>query len=317
MNYKLICKIFVLITVCIAGSCVPMPGSSSKKPEQAPWKPPGENPNLFDFKKNCGVDVQEDTNNPIYTQMLQSQNIVTEGDLLNLSYRVEASASLDIQAAKGSSKSTIDVKLNKVIDKTTKATPLQSLILAIGARIATNAKAGTTESTSVPNGEWLKLTNGSNEEWKDLLCVATASRTDKISGKGGNYTINYSPGLANSINPLASEDQYKKELGNGRTFNVSATVDSNPKPFKGTITYKPAPPSAVFTDPLTNEQRSVNADSAWEVTTQFEKGDKRIENLSKVVTFYVSHSKRRFEAIVQKNTALEKPEPPVVLLPSN
>jgi hypothetical protein len=294
-----------------------MPSSDKKKPASAPWKPPGESPDLFDFKQNCGVDVKEETNNPIYTQMLQSQNIVTEGDLLNFSYRVEASASLDIQSTKGSSKATVDVKLNKVIDKSTQSKPLQSLILAIGARIATNARAGTTESTAIPSGEWLKLTNGSNPEWKDLLCVVTGSRTHKITSKSGNHTINFSPGLANSVNPMASAEQYKKELGNGRTLNVSATVENSPKSYNGTVTLKPVAPSAAFTDPLTNETRAVNADSAWEITTQFEKGDKRIENLSNVMTFYINHSKKRFEAIVQKNTALEKQEPPVILLPSN
>ena len=169
MHFKVRCHILMLTAGVFIGSCIPIPGSSSKEPGAAPWKPPIDRPDGFDFKKNCGVDVQEDTNNPLYTQMLQSQNIVSEGQLGNFSYRVEAAASLDIQSTKGASKSTVDVKLNKVIDKSTNSAPLQKFILLIGAKITTNARAGTTESTAIPSGEWLKLTGGSTPEWKDLL----------------------------------------------------------------------------------------------------------------------------------------------------
>jgi hypothetical protein len=299
-------------------SCVPFLGKSdSGNRGSAPWKPAGEVPQGFDFKKNCGVDVEEDAGNPLYAQKLQSQNIVSEGQALNMSYRVEAMANLDIQSTRGASKTTIDVKLNKVIDKSTNVTPLQSLILLIGARIASNSRAGTVETTAIPNGEWLKLTNGSNPEWKDFLCVATASRTHKLSGKAGNHTITFNPGLANAVNPMASADQYLKELGGGRSVKVTAMIDSNPRVFNGTVTFKPVSPAAVFTDALTSERRAVQADAAWEVTTQFEKGNPQINELSNVTTYYVSHAKKRFEAIVVSNTALDKPEPPVVMLPLN
>ena len=104
----------------LSQSCIPIMGNSdSNKRGSAPWKPSGEAPQGFDFKKNCGVDVEEDAGNPLYAQMLQSQNIVSEGQALNMSYRVEAQASIDIQSTRGASKTTVDVKLNKVIDKST------------------------------------------------------------------------------------------------------------------------------------------------------------------------------------------------------
>lgn len=317
MFNSVIFRTSVVILASVAQSCIPIGDSGSSKRGSAPWKPSGEQPQVFDFKKNCGVDVEEDAGNPIYAQMFKSQNIVSEGSMLNLSYRVEAAATLDIQSTKGASKTTIDVKLNKVIDKTNNATPLQNLILLIGARIASNSRAGTVETTAIPNGEWLKLTNGSNPEWKDLLCVANASRTHKLSGKAGNHLITFTPGLANAVNPMASPEQYQKELGSGRTLKVTAMIDSNPRVFNGTVTFKPVSPNAVFTDPLTNERRTVQADTAWEVNTQFEKGNPQIQELTNATTYYVSHTKRRFEAIVVSNTALDKPEPPVVMLPTN
>jgi hypothetical protein len=301
----------------VLGACAASSKKGGKNDADTAWRPPGEPPQVFDFTKNCGIALEDEETKIVYKQSLKSQNIVTEGDLIRIRYRVEAIASLDIEFTKFTSKTDIDVKINKATDLSTNAAPIQELIIRIGALITSNAKAGITEAATVPNGEWLQLTNGSNPEWKGLLCVATANRTNRLSGKAGNHLITFYPGLANSVNPLASAEQYKKELGSGRVLNVTAKIDADPRPYRGTVTFKPVNPSATFIDPITNEQRVIQAESAWEITTQFEKGNSKIENLTNETTYYVSHTKKQFEAIVVKNTALEKPEPPTILLPAN
>ena len=306
----------ILLTSCN------LPGTNSasnKKPAQ-PWTP-GPAPNgEFDFKKSCGVDISNESSAIVYAQKLQSLNLVYEGslELMNFSYRVEALATLDIQSDAAISKTTIEVKLNKIINKSTNSPPINDLALAIGARITANGRAGTTESTAIPRKDWLQLTGGANAEWKDLLCVATATRSSKVTSRGGNHEFEFTPGLAGTVNPMASPEQYKKELGNGRIFHITATVDRSNRPVKGTITYKPVSPTAAFTDPIKGDRYNVVADTAWEVTTEFDTNDNRFDDLTNTTTFYVSHSKKRFEAIVQSSPPsklLGGNETPTVLLP--
>lgn len=301
-------------------ACIPELDGSSKKPARKPWTPgPAPEGTGFDFKKNCGVDVYAETASIIYAQKLQSLNIVNEGEisLLNSSFRVEAMATLDIQSQRSSSSVEIDVDLKQVINKNTNSPPISEAMLQIGAMVTANAKAGVTVSTSLPTADWLKLTGGSDPEWKDMLCVATATKNIKVTSKGGNHDFEFTPGFASTINPMASPEQYKKELGSGRTFHITATVDRSNRTVNGTITFKPVAPTASFTDALTGKQYNIAADAAWEVQSEFDTRDNRYDQLSKTTIFYVNHTTKRFEAIVQKATPsmIMKVNPDVVLLP--
>lgn len=305
----------VLISCELAGNKKPI----DKTPKDTPFSPGSPPSSGIDFKKDCGIDPFDDLAAVVFSQKMKSLNIVYEGNVVLLSYRAEATVTLDIQSEISVTRFITDVKLNKVINKSTNSVVLSDTMLSIGSNIVAAVKTGTTELLSLSRKDWLQLSGGTNSEWKDLLCVAVGTRSVKTISKGGDHSFQFTPGFTNTLNPLASPEQYKRELGSGRTFNISATVDRDKQPIKGVVTYRPVPPSTTFTDAVTGSQHQITADAAWEVTTQFETKDSRFAELITKMTYYISHTRKQFDAIVQEsasNGMMGSSVPTIVLLPA-
>jgi hypothetical protein len=312
-----LCPLIITMSTC----AIPNGSKKSKGVRgQDPWQSTAAQPKL-DFKEKCGTDGNGSPNTPLLSQEFQSLNFVIKSEILAIKAHVEANASLSIKAMSDGTTQKINVNITKAVDMRNNATPMSQLITRIGARITAAAGGGTKTSRAMPRGDWLKLTDGSNPEFKDLLCVATGSIGQLRNESPGKEYV-FAPAYIASLNPLASPDQYKIELGEGRQFRVTATLMdvSSKRPVQsalGTVTFKPVSPQLRAVDPLTGQIVTVQSDVAWEVLSDFSGLSQANDQLSGKMTFYISHRNKKFDAIVRETIRPSQGgvvTPPIILI---
>jgi hypothetical protein len=308
---------FATLTTC----AIPNGSKGSKGVRgQEPWQSTTTAPKI-DFKEKCGTEGNATPNTPLLAQEFQSLNFVINSDILAIKARVEANAALSIKAMSDSTTQKTNVNITKALDMRNNATPMSRLITLIGAKISAASGGGTKISRSMPRGDWLKLTDGTNPEFKDLLCVATGSISQVRTESPAKEYV-FSPAYVASLNPLASPEQYQLELGQGRKFNVTATLMDVPgkRPIQsamGTVTFKPVPAQLRAVDPLTGTAIAINSETAWEVISDFSGLSQANDQLSGKLTFYISHKNKKFDAIVQESTRPGQSgvaTPPIILI---
>jgi hypothetical protein len=315
--------IIILSLAVLFVGCAIKQKNDGKQGRQSPWSPGEGSSTAFDFSKNCGLDANASDDAIVFSQNLKSQNFVVEAGLGGFKARVEAEATLAINSKANSGSQKIDVKVNKVADLSNNPTGMKTLITRIGARIVARSRGGTMTSSAVPFKEWLRLVDGGNPEFKGLLCAVTGEANSKKEEDKGKF-FEFSPALVASINPKASSEQREKEIGNGRKFNIKGTL-TNPISKKtitttnGTVEIKPVNSQLKATDPLTKQSVNIQADSAYEVLSNFPTPNGEFDEFCYRITFYLSHKDKKFLAITQET--LPKPGetefkmPTIVMLP--
>lgn len=313
----------VLLSALLLVGCAIKQKNDGKQGRQSPWSPGEGSSTAFDFSKNCGLDTNAADDAIVFSQNLKSQNFVVEAGLGGLKARVEAEATLSINSKASSGSQKIDVKVNKVTDLSNNPTGMKTLITRIGARIVARSRGGTMTSNGVPFKDWLRLVDGGNPEFKGLLCAVTGEANSKKE-EDKSKLFEFSPALVASINPKASAEQREKEIGKGRKFNIKATL-TNPISKKtittanGTVEIKPVSSQLKATDPLTKQSVNIQADSAYEVLSNFPTANGEFDEFCYRITFYLSHKDKKFLAITQET--LPKPGetefkmPTIVMLP--
>ena len=312
-----------LATVGLCLSCAIKQKDDGKQGKQKPWSPRQSGATSFDFSRNCGLDDNAPDDALVFSQNLKSLNFVVEAGMAGMRARIEAEASLAINSKATSGTQKIDVKVNKVTDLSNNPTAMKSLITRIGARIVAKGRGGTVNSTAVPFKDWVKLIDGANPEYNGLLCALMGEAShQKEEDKAKLYE--FSPALVASINPKASVEQRNKEIGEGRRFTIKATLTN---PFakrvvattSGTVQIRPVSTRLRATDPLTKRVVDIQADSAYEVLSDFTAGKANFEAFNSKITFYLDHNKKNFMAITQEelpSTAdSDMKMPMIVLLP--
>lgn len=307
----------------VLGGCAIKQRNDGKQGRQSPWSPGEVRSTAFDFAKNCGLDTNAAEDAIVFSQNLKSQNFVVEAGLGGFKARVEAEATLSINSKASSGSQKIDVKVNNVTDLSNNPTGMKTLVTRIGARIVARSRGGTMTSNALPFKEWIRLVDGGNPEFKGLLCAVTGEANSKKEEDKSKF-FEFSPALVASINPKASSEQREKEIGSGRKFNIKATL-SNPISKKtittanGTVEIKPVSSQLKATDPLTKQSVNIQADSAYEVLSNFPTTNGEFDEFCYRITFYLSHKDRKFLAITQET--LPKPGetefkmPTIVMLP--
>lgn len=304
-------------------SCAIKQKNDGKQGQQKPWNPPQSSENSFDFSKNCGLDENAPDDAVVFSQNLKSLNFVVEAGMAGLRARVEGEASLSINSKATSGKQKIDVKVNKVADLSNNPTGMKSLITRVGARIVAKGRGGTVNSQAVPFKDWVKLVDGDNLEYKGLLCALMGEASQQKEEDKAKL-FEFSPAMVASINPRASAEQRNKEIGNGRKFTINATL-TNPLAKRviatttGSVQIRPVDTQLRATDPLTKRVVSIQADSAYQVISDFTAGKKNFEEFNSKMTFYLDHKNKNFMAITQEELPsaadAEMKMPVIVLLP--
>jgi hypothetical protein len=311
----------IFLFVALTGCALPGSGKVSRVTRDVDtWLPPSTGAQ-FNFKEKCGVDSALPEGSVVFEQNLRSLNIVTDSDILGIKAHVEAQATAAIKSTTMETTQTIDVKITNARDLRDQATTISQLITKIGARVTANANGGTMVVKGLPRKDWLQLTYGDNKEFRDLLCAVTGAATmRRLETPNQEYV--FTPAFVGSVSPLASPEQYKAELGQGRSLSVRAdlvntisrrTIASSP----GTIIISSVSPNADFKDALTGQVTSIRSDSAWEIKTSFPNLTKSQDKLSGTKTFYINHKTKKFDAIVQQTAnqdSMSPGLPPVVLI---
>jgi hypothetical protein len=311
----------LFLYAAVTGCAIPGSGKVNRPTNEIDsWLPPSTGAQ-FNFKERCGVDSTLPEGSVVFEQNLRSLSIVTDSDIMGIKAHVEAQATASIKSTTSGTTQNIDVKITKATDLRDQATNMSQLITRIGARIVANANGGTIITKGLARKDWLQLTYGDNKEFRDLLCAVTGIATLRRQ-ESGNQEYVFTPAYIGSVSPLASPEQYKEELGQGRTLTTRVdlvdvisrrVIATSP----GTIIISSVSPIAAFKDALTGEVVNIRSDSAWQVKVSFPNLAKNQDKLSGSKTFYVNHKTKKFDAIVEqaaKQDAMSPSLPPVVLI---
>lgn len=333
------CLLLAFLVSCSSEGLVDIGGSSDAKGMSGRWRPPGERPEAFDFEKQCGVpaDKANDENAVLLSGDYTSFPIIVEGSKAVLGqtipYRVILQAKVKITAnTKGSN---VDRTVTKISAEGTN--PIISIFVNGTADKKAKGASGVTKTEPLPIGEWLKLTgNSGNPEMKDLLCVVTGARSSTSVTGEGTLAATFTPALVNSVSPLASPERMRKEIGGGRTFNVTANVTSVPKTggfmekadtnFKvgtksGKISIREAKPVLSVVNQAANINRTITADIAYEVINEFPGGAYTV-GLPKRAVYLIDTKNKAMKAIYLED---DRPDPesgqvatpPIVIVKDN
>ena len=294
-------------------------GSGSK---QGGSKPPGNGesaPEVFDFVKECGIPQEkiDDPNAVMFEANMTSFPIVIEGSTMGANFRVITQAKVHILAKADQSVQEITVK-----PKDSAATgagiigAIAPLIVKGKAESAAKDNSGSTTSTSLPKKEWIKLTDGTNPEYAELLCAATGTKSIAINKGGAHATVTFTPTLVNAVSPFAPVERMRKELGSGRTFKVTASVQGSGNGLaagtvQGTTTIREVSPTFTYMG------QTVTADIAWEIVNTFPGGTYKV-GLPKRTVMYIDTTNKTFKAILAEDDriddTLKKSLPPIYLI---
>jgi hypothetical protein len=284
----------------------------------------------FDFSKECGLpaDKMDDPNAILLQGNFTSLPITITGSQMGVQYSVTTRAKLSLSATSSKATQTISVE---VVD--TKAVPPQAtniIGLLVGAfapgvvknkaQSAASGKSGTSTSEAMPQKDWLKLTDGSNPEFKDLLCAGQGSgRSSKQEG-GSAVQVTFSPALINAVSPLAPIERLRKEIGDGRSFAVTAAVSGGGKDYaqgsvSGRVSVREISPNLASEESCQGANR--NADIAYEFTNEFPGGASKV-GLPKRLAMYIDTKNKQLVAIINQDDKidpeLKKSLPPVCLV---
>ncbi len=273
----------------------------------------------IDFEKTCGINTKDNEDAIVFAQTLRSLPIVVEGEQMGAKFRVTTTATLQIESKVGKGSQTVSVTVDDV--KVVGSNPIISLVgKAIAKKKATTQAekaSGPKQTEQLPFGQWMNLVY-EKPEYEGLLCAISATKkvTDNTEG---NAVVEYLPALPSSINPKAPRETLEKEIGEGRSFPVTANVIS-PKAgwptgqVQGTVTIKPRVPTFSMSD-----GKTYASDVAFEVIVDFPAaaGAKSKPSFATHQLFFINNTNHDFEAIVdQSNLVMEDGTkvPPKVLL---
>jgi hypothetical protein len=267
----------------------------------------------FDFAVECGLpeDKMDDKNAVLVSGSYTSFPIVVEGTSMGTGFTVITQAKISISATSSSKTQIIYVKR---LDSASGAGGLIGMIatpiVKSKAEKATADASGTSTSTSLPKKDWLKLTGGTNPEYKDLLCAATQSQTISRNLGGGSTTVTFSPTLIDGVSPLAPIARMRKEIGSGRSFAVTASVQGG-SPVTGQVSIKEVPPTLAY------QETSVKADIAFEFINDFPGGANKV-GLPRRQVIFIDTGKKEIRAIINEDDIIDdntgKVRPPAVLI---
>lgn len=298
------------------------------------FRPPGERPEAFNFEKECGIDPEkaDDTNAVLLSGKYASFPIIVEGSksvpiVGTVNYRVILLADITINAT----------RRGATIDRAVKVFKAEPALANLTAGKKAKDVSGSTKTAMMPIGDWLKLTGPSgNPELKDLLCVVAGAKSSTAITGEGTLDATFSPALVNSISPLAPPERMRKEIGSGRTFNVTANVTSVPKTggllekadsnFKigsktGKITIRETQPVLSVVNQDANINKTITADIAYEVINDFPNGAYTV-GLPKRAVYLIDTKNKTLKAIMFEDDRPDpetgKPaSPPVVIVKEN
>ena len=294
-------------------------GSGSK---QGGSKPPGNGeaaPEVFDFVKECGIPQEkiDDPNAVMLEASMTSFPIVVEGSTMGVNFRVITQAKVHITA-----KADQSVQEIQVIPKDSAATG-SGIIgtfapMIVKGQAGTQAKqnSGTMTILSLPKKDWIKLVDGTNPEFKDLLCAATGTKSVTLNKGGSHATITFTPALVLAVSPFAPIERLRKEIGEGKSFTVTANVqaadgDLKSGTYQGKTTVKETSPTFTYLG------TTVTADIAYEIVNTFPNGAHAV-GIPKKQVIYIDSVNKQIKAIVieddKVDPMLKKAMPPIYLL---
>ena len=131
-----------------------------------------------DIEKECGLPPGAIANKSavILQENLKSLPIVVSGSQMGTDFKVTTVANAQITGTTSSSTQVLNVDVTD-----TQAAGMTALfgqfLVKSKAKDAAAENSGRKTYNSLPQGEWLTLTNGSNPEFSNLLCAVTATKT--------------------------------------------------------------------------------------------------------------------------------------------
>jgi hypothetical protein len=279
----------------------------------------GERTATFDFQKECGLSKEQlDSKDAVLVSgSYTSFPIIIQGESMGVKFVVITQAKVNVKATGSSSVQEQNVELK---ESATSAGGFIKLIadgVAKGkAQTAAKENSGSTTATPMPKGEWLKLTDGRNAEYKDLLCATSGTRTTNINKGDKNATVTFSPGLISAVNPLAPIARLRKEIGPSRSFAVTADVQGDGNglasgSLQGRVTVREISPIFKY------ENTTIKTDIAYEFINEFPGGAHKV-GLPKRQVYYIDSTKKIIRAIISEDDKIDpnskKPLPPVYLV---
>lgn len=308
--------VIIALAVFGIGGCALEDGltglNSNSKPGSGSKSANGGVP-LFDFEKECGLpaDKMDDKNAILVKGAYTSFPMIVEGTSMGTAFRVITQAKLTLSATSGASNQSISVAL---LESSSGAGGvigwIATPIVKAKAQKATNAASGTVNSVSLPKKDWLKLTGGTNPEYKDLLCAASQNQTVTKSLGGGTTTYTYSPTLVSGISPLAPVEQMRKEFGSGKSLSVTATVQGGAA-VAGHIIIKEVAATLEYAG------KTITSDIAFEFINDFPGGSNKV-GLPRRQVFFIDATKKEIVAIINEDDTIDessgKVRPPAVFV---
>ncbi len=273
----------------------------------------------FDFQKECGLSKEQlDSKDAVLVSgSYTSFPIVIQGESMGVKFVVITQAKINVRATGTQTVQEQNVELK---DSATSAGGLIKLIadgVAKGkAETAAKENSGSTTSLPMPKGEWLKLSDGKNPDFKDLLCSTSPTRTININKGNKSATVTFTPGLISSVSPLAPIARLRKEIGAGRSFPITADVQGGGNglasgSLQGRVTVREITPIFKY------ENTTIKTDIAYEFINEFPGGAHKV-GLPKRQVYFIDSTKKIIKAIISEDDKIDpnsnKPLPPVYLV---
>ena len=281
---------------------------------------------VFDFTKECGLpeDKLDDDNAIMLQQSLTSQPIKIEGEQMGVKYSVSTQAKINISSTKSRATQNINVSVLSTSANAPSGGGFMGMIVGLfapgvvksQANDQAQANSGTTTTDALPQKDWLHLVDGGNPEFEGLLCAAQGAKTMTIQEGKDTVVVQFAPALVNAVSPLAPIERMRKEIGEGRRFNVKASVMTGSAGYakgtvSGTITIREIDPR------LECDGVVKQADIAYEILNSFPGGSHQV-GLSKRQVMYIDTQKKKIVGIINEDDKidpkLKKALPPVCLI---
>jgi hypothetical protein len=330
MNMKInIANYWALTGLLAVAACAPtesMVETGKKKSaeegvdQKAKLKPNTNEP--FDYEKNCGIKLDNADADPIlFSQNLKSIPFVIREEKLGLKIAVTVTARAKAEARKSGNNASTNISVDNVeVDGSSPILKTIGLLVAKGqAKTMAEKQNGRQENIGLPTAELLNMT-ADNPEYKDIVCgVAFLKGTRDFRG-GEHGEVEFTPGVVGAINVMASKETIEKEIGSGRTFNITGNITKTrsdwPKagPISGTVTIKPVKPS------FSVGSKSYSADIAYQVKIDFPPppGKKQRPSYASDRIMYIDTTKKSIVAIIDQTNLVSNEGtklPKIVLLP--
>jgi hypothetical protein len=258
-------------------------------------------PAQFDFSKECGLTPAqlEDKTAVLVSGNYTSFPIIVEGTSMGTAFTVITQAKITISSTSSAKNQNINVSL---LGSASGATGIIGLIatpiVKSKAQKASSAASGTSAGTGLPKKDWLKLTNGSNPQFANLLCAAGQTQTITRNLGGGSSTVTFAPTLIDGVSPLAPIARMRLEFGSGKSFTVTATIQGGAT-VSGTVTVKEVAPTLAYKD------SQVKADIAYEFINDFPGGAHTV-GLPRRQVLFIDVTKKQIVAIINEDDTIDQ-----------